>query len=240
MKLFTKLRQSRFAVRYRNDFEYRTVVRTVLSSCSTAAIGTFNLLIALFAGGDPVWLLTLSAYYYALASARIAVLLSHRAGLSRGESASKKQLRDARNYLGGGAWLVLLTLCYSGIIVLVTLRGFHTQYEGNLIYLMALYAFWKVISATVNVVKYKKYGDYTVQTMRNLNLADGIVSIVTLQTALLAAFSAENDAAFAYTMNAAVGGVAGLILLALGSYMIVKGSRLIRDLGKGNVCGEEG
>lgn len=224
------VRVNKYVVRYRQDYEYRTVVKTVLSSAATAAVGTFELLVALFAGGNTTWLFTLAAYYYALAFARLAVLLSHRIGLRRGESGRARKLRDAGNYLFGGALLVLITLTYSGIIVLVTAGKFHYTYRGNFIYLMAFYAFWKMISAIVNVVRYKKYGDYTVQTMRNFNLADGIVSIVALQSAMLFAFSSAEEAVFAYTMNAAIGGVLGAVLLLLGAHMIIRGHRLITEL----------
>ena len=87
-----------------------------------------------------------------------------------------------------------------------------------------------MISSAVKVVKYKKYHDLTVQTFRNINLADGIVSIIALQSALLFTFSTAEETIFANTMNAVIGGIAGMLLLALGSYMIVRGHRRLRDL----------
>lgn len=230
MKLVERIKQNKYVVRYREDYEFKTVVKTIFSSAVTVAVGTYNLVVALFAGTGGIWLLTLAVYYYALALTRIAVLLSHKHGLKRGEAEQTHQMRDACNYLGGGALLVLLTLTYSGIIVLVTVGNFHYHYRGNMIYVMALYAFYKVISSVVYAVKYRKYHDYTMQTFRNINLADGIVSIIALQSALLFAFSAEGEEMFASTMNAVFGGIAGALILALGSYMIVRGCRRIRTL----------
>ncbi len=221
-------KRNKYIERYRRDYEFKTVVNALFSSLATAAAGTFHLLIALFAGGNPIWLFTLSAYYYALAAARVAVLLSHRIGLRRKENEEKRFVRDARNYLSGGALLVFLTIVYSGIAVLVAVKNFHYEYRGNLIYAMAFYCFWKIISSIVNAVKRRKLGDYTVQTLCNINVADGIVSVVALQSAMLFTFSSAEESLFAYTMNAAVGGVAGALILALGSYMIVKGTELLK------------
>lgn len=230
----TSLKHNQYIARYRSDFEWRTAVKAAASSLATAVVATYNLVIAVFTAGNPTWLFALSAYYYALALVRTAVLLSRRAGIRRGETAERKRMRDAKNYLFGGALLVLLTLTYSGIIVLVTAEGFHYEYRGNFLYFMALYAFWKVISASVRAVRYQKYGDYTVQTLRNVDLADGIVSIVALQSALLYAFSQAEAAVFANAMNAAVGGIAGALLLLLGSYMIVKGNGRLKKLRAAN------
>lgn len=216
--------------RYRTDYEYRTVVRTLLSSAITAAVGTYNLIFGLFAGGNAVWLYTLAAYYYALVAGRVGVLISHRISIKRGEDEDRKNTRNARNFMGGGAWLVLLTLTFSGIIVLVTVGNYHYEYNGITVYIMALYAFWKIISSIVYAVKYEKYGDLTVQTLKIFNIADGIVSVIGLQSALLFAFTAEGEQAFAYTINAVVGGVAVAVMLALGTYMIIRGAKRLKLL----------
>lgn len=218
--------------RFREDYEFRTLTTTLFSSCITAGIATYHLIVGLL-GGNMVWLFTLSFYYYALAVARIAVLISHRIGVQRGEEGEADERRGAYNYLGGGALLVLLTLAYSGVIVLVTVRGFHFNYRGNLVYVMALYAFYKIIAAIVNAVRYKKYGDFTVQTLRNYNVADGIFSIVALQSSLLSTFTGEEHALFAGTMNVVIGGIAGFAILALGTYMIVRGNHRILQIKKG-------
>lgn len=215
--------------RFRQDREFRTVLTALGSSCVTAVIGTFQLLLALFSGGNATWPYTLSAYYYALAVTRVVLLLSRRVGICKRETPREKEKRDAANYLAGGALLVFVTLCYSGIIILVTVKGYHYEYRGYLIYAMALYAFYKVISAAVKATKYQKFHDDTLQAVRNVNLADGAVSIVSLQSAMLFAFS--EGGLFARTMNAVIGGFAGIAILALGTRMIVRGARKLSCYG---------
>lgn len=227
-RLKERICRNKYVARYRADYEWRTLITTLFSSAVTGGIGTYNLVVAILNWETGIWVFTLAVYYLALALGRVAVLLSHRVGKARGESGERSEKRDAANYLGGGALLVFLTLAYSGILVLVNVQSRHYDYRGNMVYVMALYAFCKIIFSSVNAVRYRKYRDYTVQTLRNINFADGIVSIVALQTALLFTFTEAEELAFANTMNAAVGGVAGALILALGSYMIIRGYRELK------------
>ena len=80
------------------------------------------------------------------------------------------------------------------------------------------------------MIKYRKYRDFTMQTFRNINLADGIVSVIALQSALLFTFTSAESGTFAKAMNATVGGFAGLLILMLGSYMIVRGYHRLSEL----------
>ena len=228
MKFTDKIKNLPAVKRYRQDFSFRTVVNALFSSAASALVGAYNLAVAVFAGVNGVWLYTLAAYYFALAFARIALLISNRAGKKRGEDENRSKLRGARNFLGGGALIILLTRTYSGIIVLVTAKGYHYDYRGNMMYVMAAYAFYKIISSIVVVAKHKNSDDFTVRTLRLFNVADGIVSIIALQSAMLYAFS--EDGGFAGAMNAAIGGVAGAILLALGTYMIISGFKKIAEI----------
>ena len=95
MNIWEKLKTNKYVVRYRTDYEYRTVVATLLSSVATAAFATYNLLLGLVGGVGGVWIYTLATYYYVLALARLLVLASHRFGLLRRETPLSRQKRDA-------------------------------------------------------------------------------------------------------------------------------------------------
>lgn len=214
------------AERYRRDYEYRTVLSALVASLASAAAGSYHLFLALSAE-QGVWGYTLAGYYFTLAFSRVALLLLHRAGIARREDEERRARRDAVNYLLGGILLVLLSLAYSGVIVLVSVKQYHFEYRGNMVYAMAAYAFYKIIASVVNGIKYRKYNDLTVLTFRNINIADGVVSIIALQSALLYAFSAES-ASFASSMNSWIGGAAGAVILSLGLCMAIRGISVLR------------
>ncbi|MDE5548894.1 MAG: hypothetical protein K2J13_01435, partial [Clostridia bacterium] len=72
--------------------------------------------------------------------------------------------------------------------------------------------------------------DMTVQAIRNINLADAIVSMLALQTAMMNSFGEGDQRGFEMTMNAVTGAVVCLVIFTLGIYMVVKSKRMIEAL----------
>ena len=214
-----------FRERLKADYEYRIAVSALCSSALTAAVGVYYLVLALL-GGSAVWCATLAAYFFALALARVAVLVSHRYALLHEEEENRRARREAATYLGCGALLELATLTLSGVIVLIVVRGAHAVYPGHLIFAAAFYAFFKAGMAIYNLVRAGKRDTLTVRALRSVNIADALVSMLSLQAALLAAFSTENTFD-PNVFNAITGGIVGALVLAIGAYMIVRGARLM-------------
>lgn len=73
----------------------------------------------------------------------------------------------------------------------------------------------------------------TVKAVRDINLADAMVSVLALQTAMLREFSPGQNVDF---VNCLTGGVICALTVALGIYMVVYGGRKLRTTkGKYNV-----
>ena len=139
----------------------------------------------------------------------------------------RRARREAATYLGCGALLELATLTLSGVIVLIVVKGAHAVYPGHLIFAAAFYAFFKAGMAVYNLVRAGKRDTLTVRALRSVNIADALVSMLSLQAALLAAFSTGADTFDPNVFNAITGGIVGAIVLAIGAYMIVRGARLM-------------
>lgn len=212
-------------LRLREDYEFRTLVTTVIAAALSAAIGVYYTVLA--AIGDALWCGTLAGYYFALAADRTAILISQRCGKAAKENDIRAKKRAAAEYLSCGALLVFLTFIFSGVILLTVLYGYHVEYAGHLIFAAAFYAFFKIISAIYNFAKRRDAG-MTSKALRAINAADALVSIVSLQAAMLSAFSTAETAIDVNVFNAATGGVAGVLILALGAFMIVRGARALR------------
>ncbi len=82
------------------------------------------------------------------------------------------------------------------------------------------FACWRIVSAVVNFIRSSKYDDLAVRAVRYLSLVTAFVSALTLVTALLAVYPLARDRDVAI-INAAVGGIVCVIIVALGSFMIV-------------------
>ena len=84
----------------------------------------------------------------------------------------------------------------------------------------------------INIIKSKQIKDYTLNALFSINLADAIMSILALQTAMLNTFGKGDR--FETVANAITGAITCLFTLGIGIYMIKKGQKEIkRELNNG-------
>ena len=83
--------------------------------------------------------------------------------------------------------------------------------------------------SAINAVKVKKFGDYGLQSLRNINFADALVSIFALQMAMVATFGGADDGGM-YILNIFVGAFVFIATFALGIFMIVRAATRLNKL----------
>lgn len=171
-----------------------------------------------------LWFGTLAVYYFLLSLMRFS-LLRHggRIGFGNNIHAELKQYRMC------GIVLMLMNAALSFVVVLVVRQneGFH--YPGYLIYVIALYAFYNVITAVVNVIKYQKFNSPAMSAAKVVKLASALVSMLALETAMLAQFDErENPEAFRRMMTGITGGFVCAIILVLAICMIVRSTKQLK------------
>ena len=169
------------------------------------------------------WLLSLGVYYLALAIMRF--LLIHYIRLKKETSDKNGELR---RYRMCGCMLFLINIALVGITILAVKKNAGFSYPGYLIYVMAMYAFYSVITAVMNLVKYRKYGSPVLSAAKVINMSTALVSIFSLETAMLAQFGSENTEHFRVIMTALTGTGVSLIVLGMAVFMIVRSGILIK------------
>ena len=113
------------------------------------------------------------------------------------------------------------------ILVISQNRGFH--YGGYLIYIMAMYAFYVTIMAVVNLVRYRKYRSPVISASRAVNLAAALVSMLSLETAMLTQFdTGSNMPYFRQIMVGTTGGAVCFIVVVMGIYMSVHAAKQLK------------
>lgn len=197
--------------RYCTDLPFRGR----LSLCGTTAVsvcyGLFELCTALFARS--VWFGAIGAYYLLLAAARGVLLCSaYQKGITR-----RQELYAAR--LCG--WLLLaLNLALSALTAQMVLDGKGYAYPGTMIFVMAFYAFYTVISSVVNLVRFRRLRSPVLSASKLLGVATALVSMLSLQTAMFASFG--SDYAYQRLMNALVGGILCFALFLMAVFMLIR------------------
>jgi hypothetical protein len=96
---------------------------------------------------------------------------------------------------------------------------------------MAAYTFTTFAVAIVNVVKYRKYNSPVFSASKAISLAADLVSMLTLESTMLTAFSDETMTDISRKLMLGVtGGVISLLIVAMAIYMIVVGTKKLNKI----------
>ncbi|MGN0143030.1 MAG: hypothetical protein ACI4AD_12445 [Roseburia sp.] len=165
-----------------------------------------------------VWFGTLAVYYLLLAWMRFSLLL-HVRRKGRQQENMVSELKICRLC---GMILMLLDWALTGMIVLVVRKNSGFEYPGMMIYAMALYTFYMTITAIINVIKFRRCGRPVISAAKVINLTAALVSMLSLETAMLAQFGADQGAAFRQRMSAATGAGVSILILGMAVTMLVR------------------
>ena len=213
-------------------YGFRTVLFSGFSLIFNTAYVLFYTVVAIFSRS--VWYGALAGYYTVLMIMRASVVFYHIRELSDRKKGTfvdeQKELRDWKRYRLCGILLVFLPFFLSVAIAQMVIKGTAFTHYGWTIYAFALYAFYKIITAVINLVKAHKTDSATVQALRNISFADALTSILALQTSLLRTFSNGNNA----IPNALTGAGVSLLTLALGIWMLIRAHKNIKNKGTNN------
>ena len=170
------------------------------------------------------WFVTLAVYYILLAIMRASLLHFVRAHGNSGENKSA----GLKRYRLCGIILLFMNIALAGMVILVVHENSGFEYPGMLIYVMAMYAFYATITAVWNVVKFRRYGSPVMSAAKVINLTAALVSMLSLETAMLTQFGAADDPLFRQIMTASTGAGISLVVLGMAVFMIVRSTRQMK------------
>lgn len=217
------LHSNKYINRYLTDMIFRTHISLYQSLIVNLLYAVMN-----FHSGisyHSVWFITLAVYYTMLAIMRF-VLLRH----VKRNAIGKAFVLEVKKYRICGVILLLMNIALSGVVILVVYQNKGFEYAGYLIYVMAMYTFYTVITAIINIVKYKKYKSPVMSAAKVINLAAALVSLLSLETAMLTQFdTGKNPPFFRQAMTAATGGGVCIIILCMAVFMIIKSTKQLKE-----------
>lgn len=225
------LHKNPYAHRYLTDIPFRAHV----SLYSSLGINLFFAVMKLYYGirYRSVWFGTLAVYYILLAVMRF-LLLRH---VNR-NSIGKNLLSEWKHYRWCGMILLLMNTALLGVVILILVEKQGFSYAGYLIYVVAMYAFYSIISAARDVVRYRKYSSPVLSASKAIKLATALVSMLSLETAMLAQFGEESGEQFRLIMTGLTGCAVCLIVLATAVVMLRRSAKQLKNLKKNMEMGE--
>lgn len=171
-----------------------------------------------------VWLIALATYYILLGVMRFSLI-----HYVRRNQVGQNIQGEFRRYRLCGIILILMNIALVGIVEFIVYKNEGFSYPGLLIYAIALYAFYCIIIAMINVIKFRKHGSPVMSAAKVINLTAALVSMLTLTTAMLASFGGD-DLAFRKMMTACVGSGVCLIVLGMGVFMLIHSTKNLKEM----------
>ncbi len=214
-----------------NEYGFTTLLLTACSLIVTLAFAVYNGSIAIVI--KSVWFGALAAYYIVLIILRGSILIYHgksRRAALKGQPETQRLINDGKLYLSCGILLLLLPVCLSFAILQMVRAGDSFEHTGITIYVYAIYAFIKIITAIYSFIKERRNRSMIIMATKNIKLADAMVSILALQTAMFREFGGLTTDFSTVTMNAVTGAIVCALTVAIGVYMIVTATLRIKKL----------
>lgn len=203
-----------FGGRYVNDLAFRGSVSIYRGMTVNFLYVLFRIVVGI--RYTSMWFISMAVYYLVLGVLRLSLILSYH---------QKVNIDELRCYRRT-AWLIfLLNIPMGGMITLMVLTNSGYSYPGYVIYLSAMYTFYTMVTSVINLVRFRRLGSPILSAAKVLNFIAALMSILGLQTAMIAQFSVESDS-FRKTMNAITGGVIWLCVILTAVYMLRRSRKM--------------
>lgn len=218
-------KENRYLKRYFSD----PTLRINISLYMTLFINTAYALMQLGLGfyHHTIWYFSLSIYYILLAVMRF-FLLKH----TRKHVAGQDRMLELLIYRFCGILLILLHTALSAIVFYITWQNRGFVHHPITTIAMAAYTFFSLTKAIVSLIKYRKYQSPVFSAAKVISLACAMVSMLTLETAMLSAFGQPDQENFRRIMTGASGAGVIVIILIIAIRMIITSTKEYRHLKK--------
>lgn len=213
-----------FVGRYLADLPFKLKISLYLSFAINLVYAGVNAFSGIYYGSP--WFGSLAAYYIFLSVMRLLLIrYAHRHGFGENKAAEWKR------YLACGIILMAMNIALAGVVILVLRQNRSFDYAGFLIYVMAMYAFYSTVMAIVNLVRYRKYHSPVMSAARTVNLVAALVSMLSLETAMLTQFDPGSiSSSFSRMMIGSTGGAVCVAVVAMGIFMIIRSAMQLKKL----------
>lgn len=217
-----RMHENKFMDRYLTDAVFKSNVGLYRS----LTINLFYVVVNIISGYiyQTYWFGIFAVYYAIIAVMRFLLVIYVKKN-AIGENLFK-ELKRARvcAYI-----LLTLNLALSGAVLMMVYfdRGFN--YQGFLIYVIALYTFYITFAAIRDMIKYRKYKSPVMSVTKVIKMTSALFSMLFLETAMFAQFGSETLAETKRIMIILTGAAISITVVSMAVYMIVKTSKEIKQ-----------
>ena len=205
--------ENKYAVRYASDVRLRINLSLCGSFLLNAVYAAFQLGLGL--RHRSAWFYSMAGYYLLLGLMRL-MLVKY----TRGHAPGQQLETEWKKYRLCGVLLLLMTLVLTIFILYFVLRIREFKHHEITTISMAAYTFASLTLAIINAFRYKRYGSPAYSAAKAISLVSAIVSVLTLENAMLTAFGQDNSELFRQIMLGATGAAVVCAVQGIAIYMI--------------------
>ena len=216
--------ENKYAILWRSDPRLRVNVSLYGTLAWNALYGIFQLWLGFY--HSTFWFYSLGTYYICLGVMRF-FLARHTTRYAPGE----RMQTELKKYRACGIVFLVMNLALALIIFFMVYWNRTFEHHMITAIAMAAYTFTALTAAMINVIKYRKYHSPVFSASKAISLAAALVSMLTLESTMLTTFGDGTMTAIEQKwMLGATGGVISLLIVATAIYMIVVGTKKLKEL----------
>ena len=216
--------ENKYARRWQDDTRLRVNVSLYGSLAWNALYGIFQLWLGFY--HHTFWFYSLGAYYICLGVMRF-FLARHTTRYAPGE----RMQTELKKYRACGIVFLVMNLALALIIFFMVYWNRTFEHHMITTIAMAAYTFTALTTAIINVIKYRKYNSPVFSASKAISLAAALVSMLTLESTMLTTFGDGTMTVVAQKwMLGATGGAISVLIVATAIYMIVIGTKKLKQL----------
>lgn len=215
-KIVSTIKRNPLGEKFFDDYTFRIILSTMPTFIINVAYTVYNGVLGVMHQSE--WFITMAVYYSLLGIMRYHAVHTGRI-ISRMEDQSLIKKKELSVIKTEGILLLLLNLALSGVVLLTIVQDTAKRYSEIMVITIAAYTFYKIITSVINMIKVRKLQSPILITIRNISVADALVSVLTLQMTMLASFQGRGTLNI-NQMNAMTGMAACILISLLGISMI--------------------
>ena len=215
-----KLHENKYTNRYLTDKDLRMRISMYRGLLIAIIFASFKIILGLIY--DSSWFFAMAGYNVILSFMRfLLVLQSQKKGLSELEERRQGLLC----YRLSGWLMLVLNVAVSVLMFMVIVQNQKIEYHMIACIGLAAFTFYCFTRAVINMIKYNRKKTPIYAAVKRIDMVKAIVSMFTLQVAMLATFDGQGDAMDTGLMNTLTGIAVTIAINTIGTMMIagVKG-----------------
>ena len=228
----TGVYKNRYANAYLTDKELRMRVSMYRGLLINFCFATFKIILGFLY--DSSWLFAMAGYNVILSLMRFIVIFRSQA---KGLTEEEEYRRGVQSYQVCGWLVMVLNIAVSVIMFMVIVQKQTIEYHMIVTIGLAAFTFYCFIMAIINMVKYSNRKNPVYSAVKCIDMVKAIVSIFTLQVAMLTSFNGQNEMTLgvestvdAGLMNTLTGVAVTIAINTIGAMMIAAAKKDMKGL----------